>query len=190
MQKTMLIGHLGADAVVRSVSEDRDACNFRMATNENWLDKAGNVVEHTEWHTVVAYGKKGRFDKMMEKGMFGKGAHLYVEGVSRTKLSPPNAEGIVYQNTQIVVDPRVIQFLGANPNAVDPQAQKPAATPAPAADPAAEAAKVAAAKAAADKAAADKAAAAAKAAEAAKTPEPAQKPAEPPMDFDDDIPFG
>lgn len=156
MQKVMLIGHLGAQAVVRPVSDDRDACNFRIATNENWLDKSGTPVNHTEWHTIVLYGKKGRFDKMLEKGMFDKGAHIYVEGVSRTKLAPANAEGVVYQNTQIVVDPRNIQFLGGNPNAVDPLAAKPAAAP-------------------------------------ASTPAPAAgtpSPAAPPVDFDDDIPFG
>lgn len=80
LNKVQLIGNLGADPEVRSTQNGSRIANLRVATNEKWNDKQGNLQENTEWHRVVMYGNLA---EIAEKYL-RKGSKLYIEGSIRT----------------------------------------------------------------------------------------------------------
>src|SRR4029077_12730392 len=57
--------------------------NLRIATSENWRDKAtGERKERTEWHNVVIYNEN--LGKIAEQYL-KKGSKVYVEGQLQTR---------------------------------------------------------------------------------------------------------
>jgi single-strand DNA-binding protein len=83
LNKVMLIGNLGADPEVKSFQNGGRICNLRIATSENWKDKAtGERKERTEWHTVVLQsdGLVGVAERYLRKG-----SKVYIEGSLRTR---------------------------------------------------------------------------------------------------------
>ncbi|MBX9884605.1 MAG: single-stranded DNA-binding protein, partial [Novosphingobium sp.] len=54
VNKVILIGNLGQDPEVKSFQNGGRIANLRIATSEQWKDKAtGERKERTEWHSVV-----------------------------------------------------------------------------------------------------------------------------------------
>ena len=51
-----LIGRLGADPEVKTLKGDRRVARMRLATSETYYNKAGEKVQETQWHTLVAWG--------------------------------------------------------------------------------------------------------------------------------------
>ena len=83
LNKVMLIGNLGADPEVKSFQNGGRIANLRIATSENWKDKAtGEKKERTEWHTVVinSDGLVGVAERYLRKG-----SKVYIEGQLRTR---------------------------------------------------------------------------------------------------------
>jgi single-strand DNA-binding protein len=83
VNKVILIGNLGADPETKSFSNGGKICNLRIATSENWKDRAtGERKERTEWHTVVLQsdGLVGVAEKYLRKG-----SKVYIEGQLRTR---------------------------------------------------------------------------------------------------------
>jgi single-strand DNA-binding protein len=81
--KVILIGNLGQDPEVKSFQNGGRICNLRIATSENWKDKAtGERKERTEWHTVVLQsdGLVGVAERYLRKG-----SKVYIEGSLRTR---------------------------------------------------------------------------------------------------------
>ena len=79
----MIIGNLGADPEVKSFQNGGRIANLRIATSENWKDKAtGERKERTEWHTVVinSDGLVGVAERYLRKG-----SKVYIEGQLRTR---------------------------------------------------------------------------------------------------------
>ena len=71
VNKVILIGNLGADPEVKSFQNGGRIANLRIATSENWKDKAtGERKERTEWHTVVLQsdGLVGVAERFLRKG--------------------------------------------------------------------------------------------------------------------------
>ena len=71
LNKVMLIGHLGADPELRQMQNGDTVVNLRVATSENWRDKAsGERKERTEWHRVVIFneGLAKVAEKYLHKG--------------------------------------------------------------------------------------------------------------------------
>lgn len=82
MNRVCLSGRLGGDPEIRQTNKGEKVATFRMATGEQWKDKAtGEKRERTEWHTVVAFGPLAQ---IAEKYL-GKGKRAYVEGPQRTR---------------------------------------------------------------------------------------------------------
>lgn len=77
LNKTQLIGNLGADPEIRSLPNGTSVCNLTIATTEKWRDKDSNQTkEHTEWHKVVLYRRLADI-----AGQYlSKGSQIYVEG--------------------------------------------------------------------------------------------------------------
>lgn len=82
LNKTQLIGNLGADPEIRSLPNGVSVCNLTIATTEKWRDKDSNQTkEHTEWHKVVLYRRLADI-----AGQYlSKGSQIYVEGKLRTR---------------------------------------------------------------------------------------------------------
>src|SRR5580692_3591026 len=88
LNRVMLIGNLGAEPELRVTQAGGAVLNIRLATNENWLDKAGNRQERTEWHRIAVWGKRG---EALAK-ILSKGDSIYVEGRLQTSSYEKNGE--------------------------------------------------------------------------------------------------
>jgi single-strand DNA-binding protein len=77
----MLIGNVGRDPELKYTPSGIPVTSFRLATSETWKDRDGNVQEHTDWHTVVAWrGLAEVINKLVKKG-----ARVYIEGRIQTR---------------------------------------------------------------------------------------------------------
>ncbi|WP_140938183.1 single-stranded DNA-binding protein [Sphingobacterium lumbrici] len=76
VNQVQLIGRLGADAEIKTTSQDTKVCTLRLATNERIKLRSGEWKETTQWHTCVVWGE---LNKVVEK--YGrKGAQILVSG--------------------------------------------------------------------------------------------------------------
>jgi single-strand DNA-binding protein len=78
LNKWIGIGNLGGDPEVRHTGSGTPVCNFSLATSEKWKDKDGNKKEHTEWHSIVCFGKLAE----IAGEYLQKGSQIYCEGKS------------------------------------------------------------------------------------------------------------
>lgn len=105
INKVILVGNLGKDPEVRQISPNQTVCQFRIATGESWIDKAGQKQERTEWHSIVVWGKMadicGKY--------LSKGRQVYVEGRLQTR-SWEDQQGQKRYATEIIAS--TVQFLG------------------------------------------------------------------------------
>lgn len=83
LNKATIIGHLGSDPEVRSLTSGAKVVNFSVATSETWRDKAsGEKKERTEWHRVVIWSEG--LAKVAETYL-KKGSKVYLEGQLQTR---------------------------------------------------------------------------------------------------------
>ena len=83
VNKVILIGNLGADPEIRSLSSGDRVCNLRIATSESWRDRtSGERKEKTEWHRVVIFN-----DNLVKvaENYLRKGSKVYIEGALQTR---------------------------------------------------------------------------------------------------------
>ncbi|MBC7153324.1 MAG: single-stranded DNA-binding protein [Rhodobacteraceae bacterium] len=83
VNKVIIVGNLGRDPEVRSFANGGKVCNLRIATSENWRDKAtGERREKTEWHSVAIFSEPlARIAEQYLK----KGSKVYIEGQLETR---------------------------------------------------------------------------------------------------------
>ncbi len=94
-----LIGHLGDTPKVRQFESGRKVANFSVATNDSYVDNAGNRKSETTWHKLVAYGQTaGIAEKYLQKG-----SEVAVEG-KLTNRSYNDKNGDTHYITEIVVN--------------------------------------------------------------------------------------
>ncbi|MDP5254378.1 MULTISPECIES: single-stranded DNA-binding protein [unclassified Vibrio] len=179
INKVILVGNLGNDPEIRYMPSGGAVANLTLATSESWRDKAtGEQREKTEWHRVALFGKLAE----VAGEYLRKGSQVYIEGQLQTRKWQDQSGQDRY-TTEVVVQGfnGVMQMLGGRQGGgapmgqggqpaggqqgwgqpQQPQYQQPQSSPAPAQS-------------------------------APKAPQqqpPAQQYNEPPMDFDDDIPF-
>lgn len=79
VNKAILIGNVGRDPEIRYTQSGEPIANFTLATNETWVDKAGQQKERTEWHRVEVFGKAAE----VVRDYVVKGSSLYIEGSLR-----------------------------------------------------------------------------------------------------------
>ncbi len=83
VNKVILVGNLGADPEIRRMQDGRPVANLRVATSENWRDRAsGERRERTEWHRVVIFNEG--LAKIAEQYL-RKGSKVYLEGQLQTR---------------------------------------------------------------------------------------------------------
>jgi single-strand DNA-binding protein len=100
VNKVILIGNLGADPEIRRTQDGRAFANLRLATTENWRDKAtGERREKTEWHRVVIFSEG--LTKIAEQYL-KKGSKVYIEGQLQTRKWT-DQQGIERYSTEVVL---------------------------------------------------------------------------------------
>jgi single-strand DNA-binding protein len=103
LNKVTLIGHLGKDPEVRYTPEGAAVASFSLATNDAWTDKSGTRQEHTEWHSIVAWGKLADICKKF----LSKGRQVYIEGRIRSR-EWNDREGNKRHTTEIIASQMVL----------------------------------------------------------------------------------
>ncbi len=98
VNKAILIGRLGRDPEMRYTGGGTPVCNFSLATDESYTDKAGQRQKKTEWHNIVAWGKLAEnCAKLLSKGSL-----CYVEGRLQTRTWN-DRDGNKRRTTEIVI---------------------------------------------------------------------------------------
>ncbi|MCQ4055726.1 MULTISPECIES: single-stranded DNA-binding protein [Aeromonas] len=113
INKVILIGNLGQDPEVRYMPSGGAVTNITLATSETWRDKqTGEQKERTEWHRVVFMGKLAEVAGEYLK----KGSQVYVEGKLQTRKWQDQS-GQERYTTEVLVDSftGVMQMLGGRP---------------------------------------------------------------------------
>ena len=115
VNRVILVGNLGADPEVKSFANGGRICNLRIATSENWKDKAtGERKELTEWHQVSISGDGlvGVAERYLRKG-----SKIYIEGQLRTRKWQDQAGNDRYTTEVVLQGPRaVLTMLDAPKN--------------------------------------------------------------------------
>jgi single-strand DNA-binding protein len=100
VNKVILIGNLGKDPEIRTLNSGDRVANLRIATSEQWRDKAtGERKEKTEWHQVVIFNEN--IVKVAENYL-KKGSTVYIEGSLQTRKYT-DAQGVEKYSTEIVL---------------------------------------------------------------------------------------
>jgi single-strand DNA-binding protein len=94
VNKVILVGHLGKDPEVKYMANETAVCNFSIATNRSYKDKAGERVEQTEWHNITFFGKQAEVIKEYLK----KGNQIYIEGPIQTTQSEKDGQTRYFTN--------------------------------------------------------------------------------------------
>jgi len=109
VNKVILIGNLGEPPELRYTDSGTAVCNMRLATNESYKDRDGNLVDKTEWHNVVAWAQLGEIcNEYLDKG-----SQVYFEGSLQTR-SWEDRDGNTRYTTEVKA--REVKFLGGGNN--------------------------------------------------------------------------
>ncbi|KRA65045.1 single-stranded DNA-binding protein [Caulobacter sp. Root655] len=100
VNKVILVGNLGADPEIRTLSSGDRVANLRLATSETWRDRtSGERKEKTEWHRVVIFN-----DNLVKvaESYLRKGSTVYIEGAIQTRKWADQS-GVEKYSTEIVL---------------------------------------------------------------------------------------
>jgi len=131
INKVILIGNLGADPEVRYMPTGGAVANITVATSESWTDKQTNErKESTEWHRCVAYQRLAEIIGEYSR----KGSKVYIEGKLKTRKWQ-DQQGVERYTTEIIIDefqmldgkPEGQGATGGQPQNQRPANQQPAA---------------------------------------------------------------
>lgn len=81
VNKVILVGRLGKDPETRYTSSGQAVCNFSLATDETFKDRAGERQKRTEWHRIVVWAKQAEIAQQY----LHKGSLIYLEGRIQTR---------------------------------------------------------------------------------------------------------
>jgi single-strand DNA-binding protein len=121
VNKAILVGRLGRDPESRYTSGGQAVCNFTLATDETYRDRAGERQKRTEWHRIVLWGKLAEIAQQYLK----KGMMVYIEGRIQTRQWD-DRDGNKRTTTEIVAN--VMRML--TPRGAEIPAEAEAAAPA------------------------------------------------------------
>lgn len=110
VNKVIIVGTLGNDPEVKYSASGSAIANLSVATSDQWKDKqTGEKKEQTEWHRVVIFGKLAE----VAGEYLRKGSQVYIEGQLRTRKWN-DSNGVDKYTTEIVIPQigGVMQMLG------------------------------------------------------------------------------
>ena len=100
VNKVILVGNLGKDPEIRTLTSGDRVANLTIATSESWRDRtSGERKEKTEWHRVVIFNDN--LTKVAESYL-KKGSSVYIEGSLQTRKWTDNS-GVEKYSTEIVL---------------------------------------------------------------------------------------
>jgi single-strand DNA-binding protein len=100
VNKVILVGNLGAEPEIRTLTSGDRVANLRIATSETWRDRtSGERKERTEWHRVVIFN-----DNLVKvaENYLRKGSTVYIEGALQTRKWTDQS-GVEKYSTEIVL---------------------------------------------------------------------------------------
>lgn len=110
VNKVILVGRLGRDPEARYTPSGQQVCNFTLATDETFKDRAGERQKRTEWHRIVMWGRLAEIAQQYLK----RGSLVYLEGRLQTRQWDDRA-GNKRTTTEIVAN--VMKMLGSRSDA-------------------------------------------------------------------------
>jgi single-strand DNA-binding protein len=114
VNKVILVGNLGQDPEVRYMPNGGAVANMTLATSESWRDKqTGETKEKTEWHRVVLFGKLAEVAGEYLK----KGSQVYIEGSLQTRKWQDQGGQERYTTEVVVNVGGTMQMLGGRQGA-------------------------------------------------------------------------
>ena len=116
VNKVILIGRLGKDPETKFMPSGDCVCSFSLATSESYKDKAGQKVEKTEWHNIVAFRRLAEVIGEYCR----KGSQIYIEGKLKTRKYQ-DKQGVEKYITEI--EAREMQLLGGRGDSATGQQQ-------------------------------------------------------------------
>lgn len=100
VNKVILVGNLGRDPEVRTMSNGSPVVNLSLATSEQWRDKStGERREKTEWHRVVIFNEALA---KVAQNYLRKGSNVYIEGQLQTRKWQDQS-GVEKYTTEVVL---------------------------------------------------------------------------------------
>ena len=100
VNKAILLGFVGKDPEIRSMSNGKQVASFSLATSETWKDKnTGEKKTKSEWHNIVIFSEG--LVKVCQS-YIKKGSKLYIEGAIQTRKWTDNNGNDKY-TTEIVL---------------------------------------------------------------------------------------
>lgn len=108
VNKVILVGNLGQDPEVRYMPNGKAVANISLATSESWKDQQGQLQERTEWHRCSAYE---RLAEVIGEYL-RKGSKIYLEGKLHTR-EWQDQQGQKRYTTEIVI--QEMQMLDSKP---------------------------------------------------------------------------
>ncbi|WP_261641032.1 single-stranded DNA-binding protein [Erwinia mallotivora] len=110
INKVILVGNLGQDPEIRYIPSGSAVATLSLATSESWRDKqSGEQKEATEWHRVILFGKLAE----VAGEYLRKGSQVYIEGQLQTRKWHDQQNGVDRYSTEVVVKANgVMQMLG------------------------------------------------------------------------------
>lgn len=122
VNKVILLGYLGKDPETYTFSNGNKKVRLTIATSEAYKNKAGERVEHTEWHYVNMFRSLADVaEKYLKKGNL-----VYVEGMLRTR-SWEEANGEKRYITEI--EGHSLNMLGGSKGKTEASLEKGKETP-------------------------------------------------------------
>ncbi|MDE2356708.1 MAG: single-stranded DNA-binding protein [Alphaproteobacteria bacterium] len=100
VNKVILVGNLGRDPEIRTLSSGDRVASFSIATSETWRDRStGERKERTEWHRISIFN-----DNLVKvaESYLRKGSKVYLEGALQTRKYT-DASGQERQSTEVVL---------------------------------------------------------------------------------------
>lgn len=74
--RVQLIGRLGQDPEVKTLTSGKKLTTFSIATTDSYRNANGDKIEETQWHNIVAWGKVGE----IAGEYLSKGQEVVIEG--------------------------------------------------------------------------------------------------------------
>lgn len=128
MVKVTLIGNLGKDPEVKFTASGTAVCNLRVACTERVRSKDGNWEDHTEWVSLVCFGKTAE-----NAGQYlAKGRQIYAEGRLQTR-EWTDKDGNKRYSTEVLANQ--VLFLGGGREGAGAEGRPPPARAQPAPQP-------------------------------------------------------
>jgi single-strand DNA-binding protein len=100
VNKVILVGRLGRDPETRYTSSGQAVCNFTLATDSSYKNRAGERQKLTEWHRIVMWGKLAEIGQQYLK----KGMLVFIEGRLQTRQWDDKRDGSKKTSTDVVAN--------------------------------------------------------------------------------------